>query len=116
MCQPETRRREIQGRTPCNMTAALHIGVIQMSAGARSLCSRRPALPCAAVLLTALVLPPPAARAQGAQPFDGRWTTTVTCKSAKDPAGVKFVTEVRDGVLGGQAGTEGAPGFLRIDG
>ena len=75
-------------------------------------------LPRAAGLLTALMvaLSPAIARAQGAQPFDGRWNTTVTCKSAKDPAGIKFVTEVRDGVLAGQVGTEGAPGFLRIDG
>jgi hypothetical protein len=81
--------------------------------------SRRPSSSRAAGLLTALLvtLSPAIVRAQGAQPFDGKWTTTVTCKSTKDSAGAaKFVTEVRDGVLGGQTGTEGAPGFLRIDG
>jgi hypothetical protein len=80
--------------------------------------SRHPRLPRAASLLTVLLvmLTPVRVPAQGAQPFDGKWTTTVACKSSKDPAGVKFVTEVRDGILGGQAGAEGAPGFLRIDG
>ena len=77
-------------------------------------------MPRAAGLLTALIvtLSPAIARAQSASPFDGKWTTTVTCKSTKDPAGAsnKFVTEVRDGVLAGQVGSEGAPGFLRIDG
>jgi hypothetical protein len=69
-----------------------------------------------------LVFPPTLACAQDVQKdlqkFDGKWATTVTCKTAKDAAtaSVKFVTEVRDGVLRGQQGTEGAPGFLRIDG
>lgn len=70
----------------------------------------------AAATLTALILMLGVARAQDAQRFDGRWTTAVTCKSSKDSAGVKFVTEVRGGILGGQVGTEDAPGFLRIDG
>ena len=89
-----------------------------MSVVSRLIVSKRLKFPRAAGWLTALIvaLSPAIARAQGAQPFDGRWNTTVTCKSAKDPAGAKFVTEVRDGVLGGQVGTEDAPGFLRIDG
>ncbi len=79
---------------------------------------RRSKFPRAAGLLTMLIvaLSPAIACAQNASPFDGKWTTTVTCKSSKDSAGSKFVTEVRDGVLGGQVGTEDAPGFLRIDG
>ena len=93
-----------------------------MSAGTRLSVVKRPKFPRTAGLLVLaallVTLSPASTRAQGAQPFDGKWTTTVTCKSTKDPAaaGIKFVTEVRDGVLGGQVGTEGAPGFLRIDG
>jgi hypothetical protein len=74
----------------------------------------------AAGLMTALLLsfPPALARADDAQKFDGKWATTVSCKTAKDapPSTVSFVTEVTDGVLRGQRGAEGAPGFLRIDG
>ena len=91
-----------------------------MPASTRRVVSMLLSLPRAAGLLTALIVTfsPAIARAQGAQPFDGKWTTTVTCKTTKDPASAtsKFVTEVRDGVLAGQVGTEGAPGFLRIDG
>jgi hypothetical protein len=45
--------------------------------------------------LTTLIVTLSPAIAQNASPFDGRWNTTVICKSSKDPAGVKFVTEVR---------------------
>ena len=90
--------------------------VHQMPAVLRSAVFKRLGLPRAAGWLTTLIVTLSPAIAQNASSFDGRWNTTVICKSSKDPAGVKFVTEVRDGVLGGQAGTEGAPGFLRIDG
>lgn len=66
------------------------------------------------VIMAALLLfLPSLARAEEAPKFDGKWNTTVTCKTG---APVKFVTEVQSGVLGGQQGTEGAPGFLRIEG
>ena len=74
-----------------------------------------------AVLLIALALPS-AAHAQGSSPdplrFDGRWNTTVTCKVSKDPAGatMKFVTEVKDGLLVGHSGADGAQGYLHING
>jgi hypothetical protein len=87
-----------------------------MTAGPRCSVSNSSRLLRAAGWLIALIVTLSPAIAQNASPFDGRWNTTVTCKSSKDSAGVKFVTEVRDGVLGGQAGTEGAPGFLRVDG
>jgi hypothetical protein len=76
-------------------------------------------------LMTVLLLTflPALARAQDPQKhdtqrFDGKWATTVSCKTAKDaPASyVSFVTELRYGVLRGQQGAEGAPGYLRIDG
>jgi hypothetical protein len=74
----------------------------------------------AAVFLT---LTPSIARTQDPQKqetqrFDGRWATTVSCNTSKGapPASVTFVTEVRDGVLLGQRGSEGLPGYLRIDG
>jgi len=68
----------------------------------------------AGVTMAALLLfLPSLARGEEAPKFDGKWNTTVTCKTG---APVKFVTEVQSGVLGGQQGTEGAPGFLRIEG
>ena len=80
--------------------------------------TRRHFFPRAIGVTAALLLVLPSlARAQGTQQdapkFDGKWNTTVTCKTG---APVKFVTEVQSGVLGGQQGTEGAPGFLRIEG
>jgi hypothetical protein len=75
---------------------------------------------CIGRLMTALLLTflATSSRADDTQRFDGKWATTVSCKTAKNAAGssVRFVTEVKDGVLSGQQGTEGAPGFLRIDG
>jgi hypothetical protein len=80
------------------------------------------------VLLSALLLSlSPPARAQffqtqpppnpELQKFDGKWATTVTCKNVKAPAApVQFITEVENGELHGRSGTEGAPGYLQIDG
>jgi hypothetical protein len=77
--------------------------------------SNRRNFPRAAAL--AAVLLPCLAHAQDANRFDGKWTTTVTCKNVKNPGGpVRFTTEVIDGVLAGQFGADDAPGFLRIDG
>jgi hypothetical protein len=67
-----------------------------------------------AALLLATLAPSPA-RAQDAQKFDGKWATTVTCKASNNPP-LQFMTEVSGGVLSGQQGSEGAPGYLRIDG
>jgi len=76
-------------------------------------------LPLAALLVMLL---PPAALGQDAQPFDGRWQATVTCSIAKDSTAaattttVKFNAEVKDGRLEGSNGSEGEPGFLRVYG
>ncbi len=64
-------------------------------------------------MMALLLSLPPLARAEETPKFDGKWATTVTCKTG---APVQFVTEVQDGILSGQQGTEGAPGFLRIEG
>jgi hypothetical protein len=59
-----------------------------------------------------------AASADPAMPFDGAWTTVVAC-SASDgalPYTYEFTSTVTRGVLHGERGVEGAPGWLRLDG
>jgi class 3 adenylate cyclase/Skp family chaperone for outer membrane proteins len=60
---------------------------------------------------------PPATGA--ANRFDGTWNVTVDCAKTADGAFgyvLEFVAQVKDGVLRGEQGTEGAPSFLRIQG
>ena len=69
-------------------------------------------------ILPALLFAFAPAHAQDITRFDGKWTTTVTCKISKDPAGatIKFVTDVKDSLLVGHSGAEGAFGYLHING
>ena len=54
----------------------------------------------------------------GIERFDGKWLTTVSCEAARDALGYsfRFISEVRDGSLHGQQGTEGQPSSLMIEG
>jgi class 3 adenylate cyclase len=54
----------------------------------------------------------------GAARFDGTWGVTVVCANSGGAAGYtfQFVAQVKDGVLHGQYGTEGAPSSLALDG
>jgi len=62
------------------------------------------------------------AKSPDATRFDGTWGVTLTCPDFKD-AGVgakgyalRFLMDVKDGVLNGQYGREGAPGWLKYEG
>jgi hypothetical protein len=50
--------------------------------------------------------------------FDGSWNTTVTCEARGGALGytLHFVSTVSGGVLHGERGTQGQPGYLAIDG
>ncbi len=65
-----------------------------------------------------LLLLPNFSTAWDAQPFDGKWLTTVSCANFRDALGFsyQFVSTVRDGVLHGLHGAQGEPGSLQIDG
>jgi hypothetical protein len=51
-------------------------------------------------------------------PFDGDWTTVVTCAPAVGalPYTYQFTSTVRNGVLHGERGAKGLPGWLSLDG
>jgi hypothetical protein len=51
-------------------------------------------------------------------PFDGGWDTVLSCENAAGALGYsfKFLSAVRDGVLHGEKGTKGKPGWLQLDG
>jgi class 3 adenylate cyclase len=50
--------------------------------------------------------------------FDGTWNVTLTCPKTDTAQGYvnKFVAQVREGYLQGDLGTEGTPGWLRLQG
>jgi hypothetical protein len=50
--------------------------------------------------------------------FDGKWQTTVSCEPLRGALGFsyQFMSVVKDGNFDGLHGTEGQPGFLRIEG
>ncbi len=59
------------------------------------------------------------ATAQTTTAFDGSWQTIVSCIAAPDGASgytLRFISSVRNGVLHGERGMAGAPGFLSVDG
>src|SRR5580698_1695934 len=63
----------------------------------------------------------PGASVSGAEPdrhFDGTWDTVLSCENAGGALGYsfKFPSTVKDGVLHGEKGTKGKPGWLQLDG
>lgn len=50
--------------------------------------------------------------------FDGIWDTVLSCENAGSAMGYsfKFPSIVKDGVLHGEKGTKGKPGWLQLDG
>jgi hypothetical protein len=51
-------------------------------------------------------------------PFDGAWNTVLSCENAAGALGYsfKFISSVKDGVLHGEKGSKGKPGWLQLDG
>jgi hypothetical protein len=73
-----------------------------------------------ALLALAIVLAP-GANVSAAEPdrsFDGAWDTVLSCENTAGAQGYsfKFPSVVKDGVLHGQKGTKGKPGWLQLDG
>jgi hypothetical protein len=56
--------------------------------------------------------------ADDAARFDGTWDTTLSCSNTQGALGYsfEFLSTVKDGVLHGEKGDEGKPGWLQIDG
>ncbi|MFO0997341.1 MAG: hypothetical protein U1F33_11720 [Alphaproteobacteria bacterium] len=83
----------------------------------RVILARGPRTFAAIVVLAATVGAQPSVT-RAAQPFDGAWQTTVSCPNANEALSYSydFVSQVKEGVLHGQRGTEGKPGWLAIDG
>jgi len=56
--------------------------------------------------------------AAGNDRFDGTWDTVLSCENAAGAMGYsfKFPAIVKDGVLHGEKGTRGKPGWLQLDG
>jgi hypothetical protein len=50
--------------------------------------------------------------------FDGTWETTVSCSNTEGALGYsfQFTSTVKDGVLHGEKGTAGKPGWLQLQG
>jgi hypothetical protein len=73
-----------------------------------------PALFALAFILTASAVLP----AAGDGPFDGAWDTVLSCENTAGAMGYsfKFPSVVRDGMLHGEKGTKGKPGWLQLDG
>jgi hypothetical protein len=70
--------------------------------------------------LCALLLALAVARADDAPPgrFDGLWDTIVSCENTSGALGYsfEFVSTVKQGVLHGEKGKPGEPGWLKLDG
>ena len=63
----------------------------------------------------------PSASVSAAEPdhhFDGAWDTVLSCENTAGAQGYsfKFPSVVKDGVLHGEKGTKGKPGWLQLDG
>jgi hypothetical protein len=50
--------------------------------------------------------------------FDGEWTTILSCANASGALGYsfEFLSRIHDGVLHGEKGVKGEPGWLQLDG
>jgi hypothetical protein len=66
----------------------------------------------------ALVFLSRAQAANEAARFDGVWNTTVSCSNTAGALGYsfQFLSTVKDGVLHGEKGAQGKPGWLQLDG
>ena len=58
------------------------------------------------------------ALAQSAGPFDGKWTTVVSCPAAEGAGSFTLLVDadVKDGVFRGEKGEKGKPGWYSLNG
>jgi hypothetical protein len=71
------------------------------------------------ILMCALLLPGPFLMAAGdAGAFDGEWDTILSCPNSNGALGYsfEFPAHVKNGVLHGDKGVKGEPGWLQLDG
>jgi hypothetical protein len=63
-------------------------------------------------------LPVPGQTQAGAERFDGKWQTTVSCEPLRGALGFsyRFLSEVKGGSLHGLHGAENEPGYLLVEG
>jgi len=56
--------------------------------------------------------------AENAKRFDGEWDTILSCPNAAGALGYsfEFASRIKDGVLHGEKGVKGEPGWLQLDG
>ena len=68
------------------------------------------------LIVSALIVLPGAGIA--GERFDGKWDTTLTCPDKGKTSGYtwKFVSTIKNGVLHGDRGTAGQPGWFALDG
>src|SRR5580658_5627426 len=87
--------------------------------------ARQPAVPGALVsrypvlVWSVLAICARGAHAEAAPaPFDGTWTTILSCTNSNGALGYsfEFPSSVTQGVLHGEKGTKGEPGWLTLDG
>jgi hypothetical protein len=75
-----------------------------------------------ALIWTAIILVAVAtmgdANAQSAAPFDGKWTTIVSCPPAEGAGSFTLLVDadVKDGVFSGEKGDKGKPGWFSLTG
>jgi hypothetical protein len=76
-----------------------------------------PAFPMVFALAGALT-GPQVLPAAGDGPFDGTWDTVLSCENTAGALGYsfKFPSMVKDGMLHGEKGKKGKPGWLQLDG
>jgi hypothetical protein len=74
--------------------------------------------PIGLCICLALALSHAALSADDAARFDGTWDTTLSCSNAAGALGYsfQFPSTVKDGMLKGEKGDEGKPGWLHMEG
>jgi hypothetical protein len=73
---------------------------------------------CTAAVLCVLAYPGVVHADGGPKRFDGSWDTILSCSTAAGALGYsfEFLSTVKDGVLHGEKGSKGEPGWLQADG
>jgi hypothetical protein len=79
---------------------------------------RRSILGVPGLLMLLAIMSAGGGRASAGQ-FDGQWSVTLVCPKSPDgalPFTFEFSADVKDGVLHGERGQSGSPGFMSLDG